>query len=125
LSRVLVIDIDTKPGNVNGWESIFDLMEEYAPLPETTSGITPSGGMHLYHAMPKGEPSVESGVAAERPHPVAGAGASDGRADLVDLRPPRVQATDHRTATRDPSLGAGAHSDQAEADRSQIYGRKL
>ena len=76
---MLVIDIDTKPGKVNGWESIFDLMEEYAPLPETTSGITPSGGMHLYHAMPKGEPPVEGGVAAERPHPVAGAGASVGQ----------------------------------------------
>jgi hypothetical protein len=42
-------------------ESIFDLMEKYAPLAETTSGITPSGGMHLYHAMPKGEPPVEGG----------------------------------------------------------------
>jgi hypothetical protein len=36
-------------------------MEKYAPLAETTSGITPSGGMHLYHAMPKGEPPVEGG----------------------------------------------------------------
>jgi hypothetical protein len=41
LSRVLVIDIDTKPGKPNGWESIFHLMEECGPLPETTSVITP------------------------------------------------------------------------------------
>ena len=58
LSRVLIIDIDTKPGKPNGWESIFDLMEEYGPLPETTSVITPSGGMHLYYAMPEDEPPV-------------------------------------------------------------------
>ena len=35
--------------------------------------------MYLYHAMPKGEPPVEGGVAAERRHPVAGAGASVGQ----------------------------------------------
>jgi hypothetical protein len=62
LSRVLVIDIDTKPGKPNGWESIFHLMEEYGPLPETTSVITPSGGMHLYYAMPEGEPPVPGRV---------------------------------------------------------------
>ena len=61
LSRVLVIDIDTKPGKPNGWESIFDLMKEYEPLPETTSVITPSGGMHLYYAMPEGEPPCGAG----------------------------------------------------------------
>jgi hypothetical protein len=33
LSWVLVIDIDTKPGKPNGWESIVHLMEEYGPLP--------------------------------------------------------------------------------------------
>jgi Bifunctional DNA primase/polymerase, N-terminal len=62
LSRVLVIDIDTKPGKPNGWESIFHLMEEYGPLPETTSVVTPSGGMHLYYAMPEGEPPVRCRV---------------------------------------------------------------
>jgi hypothetical protein len=61
-SRVLIIDIDTKPGKPNGWESIFDLMEEYEPLPETTSVITPSGGTHLYYAMPDGEPPVRCRV---------------------------------------------------------------
>jgi hypothetical protein len=58
LSWVLVIDIETKPGKPNGWESISDLMNEYEPLPETTRVITPSGGMHLYYAMPEGEPSI-------------------------------------------------------------------
>ena len=62
LSHVLVIDIDTKPGKPNGWESIFHLMEEYGPLPETTSVITPSGGTHLYYAMPEGEPPVPGRV---------------------------------------------------------------
>jgi hypothetical protein len=62
LSRVLVIDIDTKPGKANGWDSIFHLMEEYGPLPETTCVITPSGGMHLYYAMPEGEPPVPGRV---------------------------------------------------------------
>jgi hypothetical protein len=62
LSRVLVIDIDTKPGKPNGWDSIFHLMEEYGPLPETTSVITPSGGTHLYYAMPEGEPPVPGRV---------------------------------------------------------------
>jgi hypothetical protein len=58
-SRVLVIDIDTKPGKPNGWESIFELMNEYQEsLPETTSVTTPSGGRHLYYAMPEGEPPV-------------------------------------------------------------------
>jgi hypothetical protein len=58
LSRVLIIDVDTKPGKPNGWESISDLVKEYEPLPETTRVITPSGGMHLYYAMPEGEPPV-------------------------------------------------------------------
>ena len=58
LSCVLVIDIDTKPGKPNGWESISDLMNEYELLPETTRVITPSGGMHLYYAIPEGEPPM-------------------------------------------------------------------
>jgi hypothetical protein len=58
LSHVLIIDIDTKPGKPNGWVSISDLVKEYEPLPETTRVITPSGGMHLYYAMPEGEPPV-------------------------------------------------------------------
>jgi hypothetical protein len=58
LSRVLVPDIDTKPGKPNGWESISDLVKEYEPLPETTRVITPSGGMHLYYALPEGEPPL-------------------------------------------------------------------
>jgi hypothetical protein len=59
LSHVLVIDVDTKPGKPNGWESIFNLMNEYKErLPETTSVSTPSGGTHLYYAMPEGEPPV-------------------------------------------------------------------
>jgi hypothetical protein len=62
LSRVLVIDIDTKPGKANGWDSISDLVKEYGPLPETTRVITPSGGMHLYYAMPEGEPPVHGRV---------------------------------------------------------------
>ena len=62
LSRVLVIDIDTKPGKPNGWGSISDLVKEYEPLPETTSVITPSGGMHLYYAVPEGEPPVRCRV---------------------------------------------------------------
>jgi hypothetical protein len=62
LSRVLIIDIDTKPWKPNGWESIFDLMEEYEPLPETASVITPSGGTHIYYAMPEGEPPVRCRV---------------------------------------------------------------
>jgi hypothetical protein len=62
LSHVLVIDIDTKPGKPNGWESIFHLMEEYGPLQETMSVITPSGGTHLYYAMPEGEPPVPGRV---------------------------------------------------------------
>ena len=62
LSRVLVIDIDTKPGKPNGWESIFHLMEQYEPLPETTGVITPSGGTHLYYAMPEGEPPLRCRV---------------------------------------------------------------
>jgi hypothetical protein len=61
-SRVLVIDIDTKPGKSNGWESILHLMEQYEPLPETTRVITPSGGTHLYYAMPEGEPPVRCRV---------------------------------------------------------------
>jgi hypothetical protein len=36
----------------------FDLVKEYEPLPETTRVITPSGGMHLYCAMPEGEPPL-------------------------------------------------------------------
>jgi Bifunctional DNA primase/polymerase, N-terminal len=62
LSRVLVIDVDTKPGKPNGWESINDLVKEYGPLPETTCVITPSGGTHLYYAMPEGEPQVRCRV---------------------------------------------------------------
>jgi hypothetical protein len=46
----------------HGWESIFHLMEEYEPLPETMSVITPSGGTHLYYAMPEGEPPVRCRV---------------------------------------------------------------
>jgi hypothetical protein len=42
--------------------SIFDLMEEYEPLPETTRVITPSGGTHLHYAMPEGEPPVRCRV---------------------------------------------------------------
>jgi hypothetical protein len=57
-SGVLIIDIDTKPGKPNGWVSISDLVKEYGPLPETMRVITPSGGMHLYYAMPEGEPRV-------------------------------------------------------------------
>ncbi len=59
---MLVIDIDTKPGKPNGWESIFHLMEQYEPLPETTGVITPSGGTHLYYAMPEGEPPLRCRV---------------------------------------------------------------
>jgi Bifunctional DNA primase/polymerase, N-terminal len=62
ISRVLIIDIDTKPGKPNGWGSISDLVKEYGPLPETTSVITPSGGMHLYYAVPEGEPPVRCRV---------------------------------------------------------------
>jgi hypothetical protein len=59
LSRVLVIDVDTKPGKPNGWESIFELMNEYQErLPETTRVTTPSGGQHLYFAVPDGEPPM-------------------------------------------------------------------
>jgi hypothetical protein len=36
----------------------FDLVKEYEPLPETTLVITRSGGMHLYYAMPEGEPPL-------------------------------------------------------------------
>ena len=61
-SRVLVIDIDTKPGKPNGWGSISDLIKQYEPLPETTGVITPSGGTHLYYAMPEGEPPVRCRV---------------------------------------------------------------
>jgi Bifunctional DNA primase/polymerase, N-terminal len=57
-SPVLIIDVDTKPGKPNGWGSISDLVKEYGPLPETTRVITPSGGMHLYYAMPEGEPPL-------------------------------------------------------------------
>jgi Bifunctional DNA primase/polymerase, N-terminal len=58
-SRVLAIDIDTKPGKPNGWESIFDLLDEYQErLPETTSVTTPSSGRHLHFAAPEGEPPV-------------------------------------------------------------------
>jgi bifunctional DNA primase/polymerase-like protein len=58
-SHLLVIDIDTKPGKPNGWESIFNLMNRYQErLPETTSVTTPSGGTHLYYAMPEGDPSI-------------------------------------------------------------------
>jgi hypothetical protein len=62
LSWVLVIDIDTKPGKPNGWESISNLMNEYELLPDTTRVITPSGGMHLHYAMPEGEPPVPGRV---------------------------------------------------------------
>jgi len=52
-------NIDTKPGKPNGWESIFELMNEcQESLPETTSVTTPSGGTHLYYALPEGEPPV-------------------------------------------------------------------
>ena len=43
LSRVLIIDVDTKPGKPNGWESISDLVKEYEPLPETMSVNHPVG----------------------------------------------------------------------------------
>ena len=33
-------------------------MDEYEPLPETTRIMTPSGGAHLYFAMPEGEPPL-------------------------------------------------------------------
>jgi Bifunctional DNA primase/polymerase, N-terminal len=102
LSRVLVIDIDTKPGKPNGWDSIFHLMEEYGPLPETTSVITPSGGTHLYYAMPEGEPpgAVQGGVAAGRRHPVADPSTAVGEVDdrkicRIPIRKNRRPAT-HR-----------------------------
>jgi hypothetical protein len=55
-SGVLVIDLDMKIGKPRGIDSIFDLMDEYEPLPQTSWVLTPSLGQHLYFAWPEGEP---------------------------------------------------------------------
>jgi Bifunctional DNA primase/polymerase, N-terminal len=57
-SGVLVIDLDMKIGKPRGIDSIFDLMDEYEPLPQTSWVLTPSLGQHLYFAWPEGEPPL-------------------------------------------------------------------
>ena len=46
-SKVIVIDVDTKPGKV-GMETLENLIEKHGNLPETFVVRTPSGGFHFY-----------------------------------------------------------------------------
>ena len=46
-SRLVVIDVDTKPGKV-GAVTLLDLELKHGPLPATYAVQTPSGGLHLY-----------------------------------------------------------------------------
>src|SRR5208282_1127213 len=46
-SRVIVVDVDCKPGKV-GRDSLNMLELEWGPLPPTLTAQSPSGGLHLY-----------------------------------------------------------------------------
>lgn len=57
----ICLDIDHKPGKVNGNESLFDVMSEYdETLPNVKGAVedTPSGGAHMWFRLPdeNGEP---------------------------------------------------------------------
>jgi hypothetical protein len=51
---LLVIDIDVK-GEIDGHDSLDILEAEHGALAETRTALTPSGGLHFYYRVPKGE----------------------------------------------------------------------
>lgn len=53
-SRVFVLDIDCK--GADGYESLARLQEAHGQLPATWRSQTPSGGAHLWFAMPEDRP---------------------------------------------------------------------
>lgn len=57
-----VLDVDVK--GVDGREVLALLEEQHGRLPETWESVTPSGGLHLYFAMPQRELRNRVGFAA-------------------------------------------------------------
>jgi hypothetical protein len=60
-SGVFVVDLDNKNG-VNGIAELEGLEAKHGKLPETYAVVTPSGGKHLYFAMP----DIDLGCSASR-----------------------------------------------------------
>jgi hypothetical protein len=63
-SGVFVVDLDNKNG-VNGIAELEQLEAKHGKLPETYTVVTPSGGKHLYFAMP----DIDLGCSASRVGP--------------------------------------------------------
>jgi len=53
INKIAVIDIDVgKDGDIRSRDEILEeLREQYGPIPDTFSVVTPSGGLHLYYKL--------------------------------------------------------------------------
>jgi predicted P-loop ATPase len=132
-NNVFAVDLDKRP-NKDGITAFTDLAQG-RPIPDTSSVITPSGGVHLYFRLPpnvfipssrgvlgtgidiKGEggyvvgpgsPHKNGGIYQEVPHPLA-----DAPQWLLDLivkepKPPKPLTSEHRTV--DPSSPEGVRA---------------
>lgn len=46
---MVCLDIDRKPGQPDGFDSLLDAQEEFGKFPDTLTVETPNGGLHLYY----------------------------------------------------------------------------